>query len=128
MQMRHVPYQHDLVSMGDYYRAADIYLQASRADTFPNVVLESLACGTPVIGTRVGGIPEQILDHQTGYLVEPGDWLSMAELTIKLIQDKDLRTRMGKLAAEDAQKRFQLDRMINSYIDWYYELLDKKAP
>jgi glycosyltransferase involved in cell wall biosynthesis len=49
----------------------------------------------------------------------------MAELTIKLIRDEQLRDSMGKNAQEDAQKRFKLEDMVNQYIDWYYEILDK---
>ena len=48
-----VPYQTDSALVAAYYQAADVYLHASRADTFPNVVLEALACGTPVVATAV---------------------------------------------------------------------------
>src|SRR5262249_15497698 len=53
-------YEKDPVVVARYYQAADIYLHAARADTFPNVILEALACGIPVVATAVGGIPEQI--------------------------------------------------------------------
>ena len=119
-----IPYLDDPVSVADCYRAADIYLQASLADTFPSVILEALSCGTPVVATSVGGIPEQVIDGQTGYLVKTGDWKAMAELTIKLIKDDQLRIKMGRLAEEDAQKRFQIGQMVNNYIDWYYEILE----
>ena len=62
-----------------YYQAADIYIHAAKADTFPNVVLEALACGLPVVATAVGGIPEQIDHERTGFLVPPGDAAGMAE-------------------------------------------------
>jgi len=125
IRIRYVPYQTNPSDVAEYYRVADIYLQASQADTFPTVVLEALACGIAVVATGVGGIPEQITDGQTGYLVKPGDWMVMAELTIKLIKDEQLRTKMGAQAAEDARKRFQIGRMVSSYIDWYHEILDK---
>lgn len=55
-----VPYQKDTTVVAAYYQAADIYLHAAKADTFPNTILEALACGTPVVATSVGGIPEQV--------------------------------------------------------------------
>ena len=55
-----------------HLRAADLYALATRADNHPLTVLEALACGTPVVASRVGGIPEQV-HEQTGVLVEPGD-------------------------------------------------------
>src|SRR5262245_11563282 len=58
--IRFVPYQRDPRSVAQYYQAADLYVHAARADTFPTTVLEALACGTPVVATAVGGIPEQV--------------------------------------------------------------------
>jgi hypothetical protein len=56
-----------------------------------------------------------------------GDWKAMAELTIKLINDDLLRKNMGRLAEEDAQIRFQMEKMVDHYIDWYSEILDKNV-
>src|SRR5207253_7245183 len=58
--IRFVPFEKDPKMVARYYQAADVYLHAARADTFPNAVLEALACGTPVVATAVGGIPEQV--------------------------------------------------------------------
>ena len=59
-QVRFVPFESDPAAVAKYYQAADIYLHAARADSFPTTVLEALVCGTPVIATAIGGIPEQI--------------------------------------------------------------------
>src|SRR5439155_7431909 len=59
-ELRFVPYRSDAETVARYYQAADIYVHAARADTFPSTVLEALACGTPVVATAVGGIPEQV--------------------------------------------------------------------
>src|ERR671918_1684959 len=59
-EVRFVPYQKDAALVARYYQAADIYIHSARADTFPNTVLEALACGTPVVATAVGGISEQV--------------------------------------------------------------------
>jgi glycosyltransferase involved in cell wall biosynthesis len=55
-----IPHTSDQSNLADYYRAADVYLHAAKADTFPNTVIEALSCGTPVVATAVGGIPEQV--------------------------------------------------------------------
>jgi len=59
-EVKFVPYQSSPEDVAKYYQIADVYVHAARADTFPNTVLEALACGAPVVATAVGGIPEQI--------------------------------------------------------------------
>ena len=59
-EIRFVPCERDPSSVARYYQAADVYVHAARVDTFPNSVIEALACGTPVVATAVGGIPEQV--------------------------------------------------------------------
>jgi glycosyltransferase involved in cell wall biosynthesis len=82
VEIHFIPFQNNPELVATYYQAADIYLHAARADTFPNTVLEALACGTPAIATAVGGIPEQIVDGKTGFLAQPGDAADMAEKII----------------------------------------------
>jgi glycosyltransferase involved in cell wall biosynthesis len=140
-EVRFVPFQKDPEVMARYYQAADVYLHAAKADTFPNAVLEALACGTPVVATAVGGIPEQVkglesmsfgssamgmntygLDEATGMLAAPGDAETIANAVEQLLDDENLRQRLGQNAAKDAKKRFDLERQVNNYLDWYKEL------
>lgn len=143
-EIRFVPYQKDPAVVARYYQASDIYIHSARADTFPNTVLEALACGTPVVATAVGGIPEQVkslrlldggsnaaqpvgyeLHEATGLLVAPGDPRMMA-LSIERILDNDaIRRRLGENAANDASTRFDLQREVNDYLAWYEELLER---
>lgn len=116
-------YEREPGRMADYYRAADICVHAARADTFPNTVIEALACGTPVVATAVGGIPEQIEDGVTGFLVERGDAGQMATRIEQLLSDNDLRMQMGTQASEDAHERFDLNRQVDEYLEWYYRIL-----
>ena len=83
--------------------------QKNRIDT-PTTILEALACGTPVVVTAVGGIPEQIEDGITGYLTPPGDAEAMAARIVQLFEDDGLRARVGVQAAEDARKRIDLNK------------------
>ncbi|HLA82594.1 MAG TPA: glycosyltransferase, partial [Thermoleophilia bacterium] len=118
-----VPYQKDPESVASYYQAADVYVHAARADTFPNTVLEALACGTPVVATSVGGIPEQVEEGVTGFLTPPGDARAMATRTEQLLSDNPLRQRFAAAAVQSARRRFNLDRQVNDYLAWYQELI-----
>ena len=60
-------------SLGSWYAAADLFALATEREGWPNVILESIACGTPVVATRVGGVPEILRSEQVGLMVEPTD-------------------------------------------------------
>jgi len=124
VKIEFVPFQKNPLTVARYYQSADIYVHAAKAETFPNTILESLACGTPVIATAVGGIPEQIEDRKTGFLVPPGNAESMATAVQNLLRDEELRQRMGIQAAESA-RRFSLERMTDDYLEWYQEILER---
>jgi glycosyltransferase involved in cell wall biosynthesis len=128
VELRFLPQQFDSESVARYYQAADVYAHAARADTFPNTVLEALACGTPVVATAVGGIPEQIDDGRTGFLVPAGSPDAMAERIAELLVDPDLRQRVAACSVEDARRRFDLQRQVDDYFDWYSELTPSALP
>ena len=109
--------------MAQYYRAADVYLHAAHTDNYPTVILEALACGTPVIATDVGGISEQIIDGEVGYLVPKGDAALMAERTRQLISDPHLNRRFAKAAVLKANVRFGEQEMVDAYLDFYQQAL-----
>ncbi len=128
--IRFVPFDPDPATIALYYQAADLYLHAAKSENFPTTVLEALACGTPVVATAVGGIPEQIDDiakpaasgGANGVLVPPGDGVAMAAAVIALLADPPLLTRMGQEARTAAEARFGVERMIAAYLDWYREI------
>ena len=105
------------------HQAADLYLHPARADTFPTTVLEALACGTPVVASAVGGISEQIEEGKTGFLVPAGDAPALSGRILDLLADEGFRARMGRQAAEDAARRFGLERMVGEYLALYEEVL-----
>jgi glycosyltransferase involved in cell wall biosynthesis len=97
----------DIRNTRDVYAAFDITAVPSvLPEPFGRVVMESMAAGTPVIGSRCGGIPEQMVDGETGLLFEPGDDRELAAAISKLMADDELRARMGKAARDRALSLF----------------------
>lgn len=124
VEIRFIPFQKDPHSVMQYFRAADIYLHAAKAEVWGLTITEAMACGTPVVATAVGGIPEQIEDGYTGFLVPPGDASAMAASVQMLLEDDALRQQMGARASVSAQ-RFGLERMVDTYLAWYQDILAK---
>ncbi|HEX4719330.1 MAG TPA: glycosyltransferase [Thermoleophilaceae bacterium] len=125
--LRHFANQGEPPALVPFYRAADLYLHAARADTFPNTVLESLACGTPVVATAVGGIPEQVDDGETGLLAPLGDAAALADAVERLLDDSGRRQAMANRAAAVARERYGLDAMVDPYEAWLEELADSRT-
>jgi glycosyltransferase involved in cell wall biosynthesis len=119
-----IPYQDNPQAVASYYQIADVYLHAAKADTFPTTILEALACGTPVVATKVGGIPEQIEHGNTGFLVSAGDAVAMAGYIQKLLEDKILQQNMRQQAALVAKQKYSLERMVTNYLIWYEEIVE----
>jgi len=125
-RIQFIPYQFDPKKVARFYQAADIYIHAAHIDTFPNTILEALACGTPVIASSVGGIPEQVDDAETGFLTLPGDAESMAEKILLLIDDDNLCRVMGKKGSDTVREKFDLKLQANEYLSWYEKILNEK--
>lgn len=121
-EIRFVPYQRLPETVARFYQAADVYVHATHADSFPTSILEALACGTPVVATAVGGIPEQIEEGSSGFLVEPGKAEQLARRIALLLKDEGRRREMGATAAKVARNRFDFRCQVDAYLDWYTEL------
>lgn len=98
--------------------ALDIFLYPSIADTGPLAVLEAMACGLPVVGFRVGGIPD-FVTADAGILVEPLDTEQLAEAALKLAADENLRRSMGAAARVRVVKHFDREQMAQGYENLY---------
>ncbi len=126
-EVRFAPFQSDPQVVAGYYQAADIYLHAAHADTFPNTVLEALACGVPVVASQVGGIPEQVDEGLTGFLVPERDPAAMAERVEYLLQEPERRRQLGRRAQEIARQRFDANRHVQDYLHWFADIQGQRA-
>jgi D-inositol-3-phosphate glycosyltransferase len=107
-------------SLPYYYSAAEMVIMPSHYESFGMVALESMACGTPVIASLVGGLIHLVEDGVTGYHVPVDDPVALSERIAGLLQDKALRYRMGHDAFAFAKKfdwEIIADRMIRIYQD-----------
>ena len=107
----------------DLIAAADLLVLPSLAEAFGLVLTEAIYLGTPVVATRVGGIPEIVEDGRDGVLVPPADTGALAEAISSLLADPDRRSAMAGAGRERMIARFQFQDMVNSYETIYQELL-----
>lgn len=105
----------------------DITVVPSISESLPNVILESMAAGIPVVATRVGGIPDVLEDEKTGLLVPPEDDVQLAEAIGRLISNLGLRQEIGCRAREYAAARFRWDSVLERYEGLYSEALARKG-
>ena len=140
-EIRFVPYESDAYRVARYYQASHLYVHAALAETFPNSILEALACGVPVVASAVGGVPEQVNPIErrggqaaangrgapTGALVEPRDPQALADAIELCLKDEALRRELGANAAADAAARFDLEREVDDYLAWYRELVERRG-
>lgn len=94
----------------ELFRAGDVAVLPSSWENFPHTVVESLAAGTPVIATRVGGVAEVVRDGENGLLVEPGDADAFADAVRRYVADGELRDRLRAHAA-DSVRSYDRDRV-----------------
>ena len=103
---------------------SDVLALPSELESFGLVALEAMASEVPVIATRVGGVSEVVDDGADGFLLDVGDTEAMAAAASRLLQDDDLRVRMGKAGREHAKRNFCHDRIVGQYIDLYSRTID----
>jgi glycosyltransferase involved in cell wall biosynthesis len=101
----------------------DVFVLSSTSEGSPNVIVEAMAAGVPVVATRVGGVPELVRDGESGILVEPGDVDGLSRAMLALLTDPDLAARMGKLARSLAHERHDIAVVVKTVEDTFTKLL-----
>ncbi len=112
--------QHDVVA---WLSAADLFLLPSAQESFGLAALEAMSCEVPVIASRVGGLPEVIQDGVTGFICDPDDIAGMAERSVTLLRDPELRRKIGRAAAADVARRFCTGIIVPQYERYYEDVL-----
>jgi len=104
-------------------RSATLTILPSRCDNCPLVIIESLAVGTPVIASRVGGIPEVVRDGIEGFLVPPDDPPSLATKLSHVLSDPVLLQQMRANARQRFLSQFEQRRAVEAQADWLESIL-----
>jgi L-malate glycosyltransferase len=101
----------------------DVFVMSSETEGLGTSILDAMACGRPVVGTRTGGIPEVVEDGVTGRLVEPRDPPALAQAITALLKDEPLRARMGAAGLARVRERFTVDRMVEGTLRVYQDVI-----
>jgi D-inositol-3-phosphate glycosyltransferase len=108
--------------LAQYYAAADVLVMPSHYESFGMVVLEAMACGTPVVASRVGGLASTVLDGQTGFLAPVGDAPAFAEAVQRLLATPAMWYAMSQAGHHRAQA-FTWPRIVERTQQLYHRLL-----
>ena len=109
------------------YSAADLFVSPTRAEIFGLVFLESMACGTPMVAFRVGGVPDPVRPGITGYLAEPENAKDLSVGIVQFLEDESLRNYMSEQCRAIALKEYSLELHAQRHIALYRQALQNKA-
>ena len=104
-------------------RQSTLIVLPSRFEGMPLVMLEAMSCRCPVIASRVGGIPEVIVDHKTGLLVAPENPKELSTAITKLLEDENLRHRLAENAFELVNRKYACEQSSEQYLQLYRKIL-----
>ena len=122
-----------VVFLGEYtpvqelLSCSDLFLLPSGSESFGLAALEAMACGSPVVASRVGGLPEVIMDGETGYLCEAGDIDEMAAASIKILSDDKHRKELSDAGRAFAVKHFSSECIVPRYEEYYRRILGSRS-
>jgi glycosyltransferase involved in cell wall biosynthesis len=101
------------------HKAFDIFVMSSVTEGLGTSLLDAMACGKAVVATETGGIPEVVVDGETGFLVPPRDHTRMADAIVRLLADRNLREHMGRAGLSRVRRKFSADRMVQQTLRVY---------
>ena len=115
-----VGFRPDVLSV---HKAFDIFVLSSVTEGLGTSLLDAMAAARPIVATRTGGIPEVVVDGETGLLVPPRDHQAMADAIARLLNDHELRHRMGDAGLSRVRQKFSAERMVQSTLRVYQTML-----
>jgi len=108
-----------------YYRASDVFVFPSRNESFGNVLVEAMACGTPCVATRIEGVTDDIIKNGfDGLVVEQEDHEAMADAIVSVLRNPELGKHLGFNAAQTVTERFRMESIADKYHELYRKLLN----
>jgi glycosyltransferase involved in cell wall biosynthesis len=109
-------------AIAQWYRRAAVLCLPSIYEGFPVTIVEAMGAGLPVVATRVAGVPEAVDHGGTGLLAPPEDAAALAAAIERVLEDIDLRRRMGKAAREEFERRFTIRVVTDAHLKLYSAL------
>tara|TARA_B110000495_G_C23043596_1_gene628320 strand:- start:11332 stop:12477 length:1146 start_codon:yes stop_codon:yes gene_type:complete len=107
-----------------YFSAFDIFLHSPREENGATVLFEAMATGLPIVGSLIGGVPEAIIEGETGLLVDSDSPKKMADAATKIIVNNELRGLMGLEGFKRCYQNFTREHYVNRHLDFYYQILN----
>lgn len=115
-------FREDVMSL---MKSADLFVMSSVTEGLGSAVLDAMAMGHAVVGTRAGGIPEAVLPDETGLLVAPADAKSLAAAIVRLLKDADLRKQLGEAGRARVTEHFGVDRLVEGTLEAYRRIASR---
>ena len=106
----------------------DVFVLSSLSEGAPNVILEAMAAGLPVVASNVGGVPDIVRDGETGRLVEPGDHEALADAVLDILNDETRAGLMGRLARNVVRGEHDIDLVVEHAEQVFEELIAGGTP
>jgi glycosyltransferase involved in cell wall biosynthesis len=122
----HVEFLGEVQNVQQLMRRASVFVLPSLTEGIPLTVLEAMACGLPVVATRVGGTPEAVTDGMTGLLVPPSQPAQLADALLHIYRNPEAARRMGVAGRAVVETHFNVREMVESYESLYSEIVQNK--
>lgn len=113
---------------GDVFCLPCVWASDGDVDGLPQMLMEAMACGLPVVSTRLVGIPDLVIDEQTGLIVEPNDANELAKALLRLDRDDELWRRLAAAGREYVLENFDIRNGLSPLLDLYRRKLGLTAP
>jgi glycosyltransferase involved in cell wall biosynthesis len=111
--------------IAERYRSAAVFVFPSRDEGMPNVVLEAMASGLPIVATAIAGNEELVLDGENGFLVPPDDALALTTALTRIVADTAMRERMGRASRERTEREYAWPKIARHHLQWLSQRVRK---